>query len=42
MPTNQLSPKLFACRQSIVLAEKIAKEYNTTLGKVNTTYFSDG
>ena len=42
MPTNQLSPKLFACRQSIVLAEKIAKEYNTTLGNVNTTYFSDG
>jgi ribose-phosphate pyrophosphokinase len=24
------------------LAEKIAKEYNTTLGKVKTTYFSDG
>jgi ribose-phosphate pyrophosphokinase len=42
MPTNKLSPKLFACRQSIVLAEKIAKEYNTTLGNVNTTYFSDG
>ena len=42
MPKNQLSPKLFACRQSTVLAEKIAKEYNTTLGKVKTTYFSDG
>jgi len=42
MPTNQLAPKLFACRQSTVLAEKIAKEYNTTLGKVKTTYFSDG
>ena len=42
MPTNQLTPKLFACRQSTVLAEKIAKEYNTTLGKVKTTYFSDG
>jgi len=42
MPTNQLSPKLFACRQSTVLAEKIAKEYNTSLGKVKTTYFSDG
>jgi ribose-phosphate pyrophosphokinase len=42
MPKNQLAPKIFACRQSTVLAEKIAKEYNTTLGKVQTTYFSDG
>jgi ribose-phosphate pyrophosphokinase len=42
MPTNQSAPKIFACRQSTVLAEKIAKEYNTTLGKVKTTYFSDG
>ena len=42
MSTNQLSPKLFACRQSMDLAEKIAKEYNTTLGNVITTYFSDG
>ncbi|QTD39144.1 ribose-phosphate pyrophosphokinase [Polaribacter batillariae] len=42
MPTNQLAPKLFACSQSITLAEKIAKEYNTTLGKVKTTKFSDG
>ncbi|EAR13771.1 ribose-phosphate pyrophosphokinase [Polaribacter irgensii 23-P] len=42
MPTNQLMPKLFACRQSIILAENIAKEYNTTLGKVKTTHFSDG
>ena len=42
MSTNQLSPKLFACSQSTVLAEKIAKEYNTTLGKVITTHFSDG
>lgn len=42
MPSNQLAPKLFACRQSTVLAEKIAKEYNTTLGEVKTTYFSDG
>ena len=42
MSITQLSPKLFACRQSVVLAEKIAKEYNTTLGEVKTTYFSDG
>ena len=42
MPTNQLAPKLFACSQSTVLAEKIAKEYNTELGNVITTHFSDG
>lgn len=42
MSTDQLAPKLFACRQSTDLAEKIAKEYNTTLGNVITTYFSDG
>ena len=42
MPKNQLAPKIFACRQSLILAEKIAKEYNTTLGKVKTTCFSDG
>lgn len=42
MSTDQLAPKLFACRQSMDLAEKIAKEYNTTLGNVITTYFSDG
>ena len=42
MSTNQLAPKLFACRQSMDLAGKIAKEYNTTLGNVITTYFSDG
>jgi ribose-phosphate pyrophosphokinase len=39
---NQLSPKLFACRQSKVLAEKIAKEYSTELGNIKITYFSDG
>ena len=42
MSTTSLAPKLFACRQSTVLAEKIATEYNTTLGNVITTYFSDG
>ena len=34
MSTNQLAPKLFACTQSTVLAEKIAKEYGAELGKV--------
>ena len=42
MPKNQQAPKIFARRQSLILAEKIAKEYDTTLGKVKTTYFSDG
>ncbi|MEO9571815.1 MAG: ribose-phosphate pyrophosphokinase [Polaribacter sp.] len=42
MPTNQLAPKLFACSQSTVLAEKIANEYGAELGKVKTTTFSDG
>ena len=42
MSKNELSPKLFACSQSMVLAEKIAKEYGVPLGKVKTTHFSDG
>ncbi|WP_347172699.1 ribose-phosphate pyrophosphokinase [Polaribacter uvawellassae] len=42
MPSSQLSPKIFACSQSIELAEKIAKEYGTELGKVTVTHFSDG
>lgn len=42
METTILSPKLFGCRQSMDLAKKIAKEYNTDLGNVITTYFSDG
>ncbi|CAA0224113.1 ribose-phosphate pyrophosphokinase [Tenacibaculum maritimum] len=42
MTTNQLNPKIFACSQSIELAKEIATKYGTTLGKVNTTHFSDG
>ena len=42
MQTTILAPKLFGCRQSMDLAKKIAKEYNTDLGNVITTYFSDG
>lgn len=42
MPTNQLSPKIFACSQSIELAEKISKEYGIELGNVKVTHFSDG
>jgi len=42
MPQNQLVPKLFACSQSIDLAEKIAKDYGVKLGKVKVSRFSDG
>ena len=42
MSLNQLKPKIFACTQSVELAEKIAKEYGAELGKVTTTHFSDG
>ncbi|SDX62771.1 ribose-phosphate pyrophosphokinase [Lutibacter oricola] len=40
--TTQLAPKIFACRQSIKLAEKIAKEYGQELGDVKISTFSDG
>ena len=35
-------PKIFACTQSTVLAEKIAKAYGTDLGKVIFSKYSDG
>ncbi|MGB5554074.1 MAG: ribose-phosphate pyrophosphokinase [Flavobacteriaceae bacterium] len=35
-------PKIFACTQSMVLAEKIAKAYGTDLGKVSFSRYSDG
>ncbi|WP_158962080.1 ribose-phosphate pyrophosphokinase [Myroides fluvii] len=34
--------KIFACSQSIELAEKIAKEYGIELGKVTLSHYSDG
>ncbi len=39
---SQLTPKLFACRQSMELAQKIANRYGETLGNVKITSFSDG
>ncbi|QMU62977.1 MAG: ribose-phosphate diphosphokinase [Flavobacteriaceae bacterium] len=42
MGLHQLSPKLFACKHSRELAEKIAKAYGVELGKVKTSHFSDG
>ncbi len=34
--------KVFACSESKVLAEKIAKHYGVTLGKVTFSHYSDG
>ncbi|MDM1045550.1 ribose-phosphate pyrophosphokinase [Myroides sp. 1354] len=34
--------KIFACSQSIELAEKIAKEYGVELGKATLSHYSDG
>ncbi|WP_369048875.1 ribose-phosphate pyrophosphokinase [Tenacibaculum sp. UWU-22] len=42
MTANELTPKIFACSQSVELAEEIAKHYGVPLGKVKTTHFSDG
>ena len=42
MSSIKLEAKLFACSQSTVLGENIAKSYGTKLGKVKTTHFSDG
>ncbi len=35
-------PKIFACTQSAVLAEKIAKSFGADLGKVSFSRYSDG
>lgn len=43
MPTTQqLKPKIFACKQSQCLAEKIAASFGTPLGNVITSTYSDG
>ncbi len=42
MINNQLPPKLFACRQSEDLAQKIAEKFGAELGQINITPFSDG
>jgi ribose-phosphate pyrophosphokinase len=36
------NPKIFACSQSIELAEKIANAFGTELGKSKKNVFSDG
>ncbi|MGB5498129.1 MAG: ribose-phosphate pyrophosphokinase, partial [Maribacter sp.] len=42
MPYQVPEPKIFACTQSTALAEKIAKDYGTDLGKVHFSRYSDG
>jgi ribose-phosphate pyrophosphokinase len=34
--------KIFACTQSVYLAEKMSKEYGIPLGKMTMSYYSDG
>jgi ribose-phosphate pyrophosphokinase len=42
MGNSQLTPKIFACRQSTTLAKKIADSYGLELGNVKISTFSDG
>ncbi|PKP40733.1 MAG: ribose-phosphate pyrophosphokinase [Bacteroidetes bacterium HGW-Bacteroidetes-13] len=42
MPFTEPEPKIFACRQSVEIAEKIAEAYGEPLGKVSVATFSDG
>jgi ribose-phosphate pyrophosphokinase len=42
MISNVLEPKIFACSQSIELAEQIAAAFGTSLGNVITSTYSDG
>lgn len=42
MSYHEPEAKIFACSQSVYLAEKIAKSYGTELGKVTIATYSDG
>ena len=42
MAVTELTPKIFACTQSIPLAKQIAKAFGQPLGKVNFSRYSDG
>ncbi|WP_293889861.1 ribose-phosphate pyrophosphokinase [Flavobacterium sp.] len=42
MPHQEPEAKIFACSQSVYLAEQIAKNYGIPLGKVTLSKFSDG
>ena len=42
MGTNNTQPKIFACTNSRVLAEKITKSFGTKLGNIIISKYSDG
>jgi ribose-phosphate pyrophosphokinase len=42
MSHQEPEAKIFACSQSVYLAEQISKEYGVPLGKVTFSKFSDG
>ena len=42
MPYQVPEPKIFACRQSMALGEKIAASFGAELGKVHFSRYSDG
>ena len=42
MGTNNAQPKIFACTNSMVLAEKITKSFGTKLGNIIISKYSDG
>ena len=42
MGTNNIQPKIFACTNSRVLAEKITKSFGTKLGNIIISKYSDG
>jgi ribose-phosphate pyrophosphokinase len=42
MPHQEPEAKIFACSQSVYLAEKIAENYGIPLGKITFSKFSDG
>jgi ribose-phosphate pyrophosphokinase len=42
MSEQSLAPKVFACTQSMELAESIAKHFGAELGNINISRFSDG
>jgi ribose-phosphate pyrophosphokinase len=42
MPYQVPEPKIFACTQSMALAEKIALHYGTAMGNVHISRYSDG
>src|SRR5690625_4966507 len=42
LTTQQLEPKIFACKLSQDLAKEIAKSFSTPLGNVITSTYSDG